>query len=255
MAQRIVDKFGEDTLEILEKFPERLREVSGIGKKKAEAIVTSYGELRENRELVFFLESHGISGNFAPRIQALYGNTAVTRISNNPYCLAEEVDGIGSGRRDTLARNLGVDEHDEDRIRAGIHFTLLQGANQGHTCVPDSWLVAMAAKVLQVEPLEVRQVFDQLLRDNLLRVEDQGDHVGRVSGIPVPGGRRGGPAAPGPSGQCERPVKVDYQKIIREWEQDERIQLAPEQAEAVKASVDHGVFVLTGGPGTGKPPW
>ena len=86
MAQRIVDQFGEDTLEVLEKFPERLREVSGIGKKKAEAIITSYGELRENRELVFFLESHGISGNFAPRIQALYGSTAVTRISNNPYC-------------------------------------------------------------------------------------------------------------------------------------------------------------------------
>ncbi len=252
MAQRIVDKFGEDTLEILEKFPERLREVSGIGKKKAEAIVTSYGELRENRELVFFLESHGISGNFAPRIQALYGNTAVTRISNNPYCLAEEVDGIGFRTADTLARNLGVDEHDEDRIRAGIHFILLQGANQGHTCVPDSWLVAMAAKVLQVEPLEVRQVFDQLLRDNLLRVEDQGDHVDVYPEYLYRAEEGVARRLLALRDNVNALWKVDYQKIIREWEQDERIQLAPEQAEAVKASVDHGVFVLTGGPGTGK---
>lgn len=252
MAQRIVDKFGEDTLEILEKFPERLREVSGIGKKKAEAIVTSYGELRENRELVFFLESHGISGNFAPRIQALYGNTAVTRISNNPYCLAEDVDGIGFRTADTLARNLGVDEHDEDRIRAGIHFTLLQGANQGHTCVPDSWLVAMAAKVLQVEPLEVRQVFDQLLRDNLLRVEDQGDHVDVYPEYLYRAEEGVARRLLALRDNVNALWKVDYQKIIREWEQDERIQLAPEQAEAVKASVDHGVFVLTGGPGTGK---
>ena len=252
MAQRIVDKFGEDTLEILEKFPERLREVSGIGKKKAEAIVTSYGELRENRELVFFLESHGISGNFAPRIQALYGNTAVTRISNNPYCLAEEVDGIGFRTADTLARNLGVDEHDEDRIRAGIHFTLLQGANQGHTCAPDSWLVAMAAKVLQVEPLEVRQVFDQLLRDNLLRVEDQGDHVDVYPEYLYRAEEGVARRLLALRDNVNALWKVDYQKIIREWEQDERIRLAPEQAEAVKASVDHGVFVLTGGPGTGK---
>ncbi|WP_278676147.1 helix-hairpin-helix domain-containing protein, partial [Acidaminococcus fermentans] len=177
MAQRIVDKFGEETLKILEQSPERLREVNGIGKKKAEAIVVSYGELKDNRELIFFLESHGISGNYAPRIQALYGNTAVTRISNNPYCLAEEVDGIGFRTADALARNLGVDEHDEDRIRAGIHYTLLQGASQGHTCVPDRWLVGMAAKVLQVDPLEVEQVFQQLLKDNLLRTEDRGDHV------------------------------------------------------------------------------
>ena len=252
MAQRIVDQFGEDTLEILEKFPERLREVSGIGKKKAEAIVTSYGELRENRELVFFLESHGISGNFAPRIQALYGNTAVTRISNNPYCLAEDVDGIGFRTADTLARNLGVDEHDEDRIRAGIHFTLLQGTNQGHTCVPDSWLVAMAAKVLQVEPLEVRQVFDQLLRDNLLRVEDQGDHVDVYPEYLYRAEEGVARRLLALRDNVNALWKVDYQKIIREWEQDERIRLAPEQAEAVKASVDHGVFVLTGGPGTGK---
>ena len=243
MAQRIVDQFGEDTLEVLEKFPERLREVSGIGKKKAEAIITSYGELRENRELVFFLESHGISGNFAPRIQALYGSTAVTRISNNPYCLAEDVEGIGFRTADALARNLGMDEHGDERIRAGIHYTLLQGAGQGHTCVPDSWLVGNAARVLQVDPLEVRQVFDQLLRDNLLRVEDRGDHVCVYPEYLYRAEEGVAHRLLALRDNVNALWKVDYQKIIREWERDERIRLA---------SVDHGVFVLTGGPGTGK---
>lgn len=252
MAQRIVDKFGEETLKILEQSPERLREVNGIGKKKAEAIVASYGELKDNRELIFFLESHGISGNYAPRIQALYGNTAVTRISNNPYCLAEEVDGIGFRTADALARNLGVDEHAEDRIRAGIHYTLLQGASQGHTCVPDRWLVGMAAKVLQVDPLEVEQVFQQLLKDNLLRTEDRGDHVCVYPEYLYRAEEGVAHRLLALRDNVNALWKVDYQKIIREWEQDERIHLAPEQAEAVKASVDHGVFVLTGGPGTGK---
>lgn len=252
MAQRIVDQFGEDTLKILEKSPERLREVSGIGKKKAEAIVASYGELKDSRELVFFLESHGISGNYAPRIQSLYGNTAVTRISNNPYCLAEDVDGIGFRTADALARNLGVDEHGEDRIRAGIHYTLLQGASQGHTCVPDRWLVTLAAKILQVDPLEVEQVFQQLLKDNLLRTEDVGDHVCVYPEYLYRAEEGAARRLLALRDNVNALWKVDYQKIIREWERDERIQLAPEQAEAVKASVDHGVFVLTGGPGTGK---
>lgn len=252
MAQRIVDQFGEDTLKILEKSPERLREVSGIGKKKAEAIVASYGELKDSRELVFFLESHGISGNYAPRIQALYGNTAVTRISNNPYCLAEDVDGIGFRTADALARNLGVDEHGEDRIRAGIHYTLLQGTSQGHTCVPDRWLVTLAAKILQVDPLEVEQVFQQLLKDNLLRTEDVGDHVCVYPEYLYRAEEGAARRLLALRDNVNALWKVDYQKIIREWERDERIQLAPEQAEAVKASVDHGVFVLTGGPGTGK---
>uniref|UniRef100_UPI003076DADE SF1B family DNA helicase RecD2 n=1 Tax=Acidaminococcus fermentans TaxID=905 RepID=UPI003076DADE len=153
---------------------------------------------------------------------------------------------------DALARNLGMDEHGDERIRAGIHYTLLQGAGQGHTCVPDSWLVGNAGRVLQVDPLEVRQVFDQLLRDNLLRVEDRGDHVCVYPEYLYRAEEGVAHRLLALRDNVNALWKVDYQKIIREWERDERIRLAPEQAEAVKASVDHGVFVLTGGPGTGK---
>lgn len=252
MAQRLVDAFGEDTLHVIETTPERLREVSGIGKKKAEAIVASYSELKDTRDLVFFLESNGISGNYAPRIKALYGSTAVTRISNNPYCLAEDVDGIGFRTADTLAQHLGFAAQSDERIKAGIHYTLLQCANQGHTCVPDRYLVKMAAQILQLDPMDVENVFQKLLADNMLRIEDRGDCVCVYPDY----------LYRAESGVAHRLIalrdnvnalwKVDYKKIIEEWERDERIRLAPEQAEAVKASVDHGVFVLTGGPGTGK---
>lgn len=252
LAERIVNAFGDKTLEILEKYPERLREVSGIGKKKAEAIVASYGELKDTRNLVFFLESHGISGTYAGRIQALYGGTAITRISNNPYCLAEDVDGIGFRTADRLAQALGMDTFSEDRIRAGIRYTLLQGANQGHTCVPDTWLVDMTARVLQLDAMEVQPVFDSLLKEGMLRTEDVGTHICVYPEYLYKAEAGVAYRLLAMRDRVNTLWKVDYQEIIESWEQDEDIQLAPEQIEAVKASVEHGVFVLTGGPGTGK---
>lgn len=252
LAERIVNQFGEATMEILEKTPERLREVSGIGKKKAETIIASYGELKDSRDLVFFLESHGISGTYAGRIQALYGSTAITRISQNPYCLAEDVNGIGFRTADRLAQSLGMELFSDDRIRAGIRYTLLQGANQGHTCVPDSWLVEMAARVLQLQPMEVQPVFDTLLQEGLLRTEDVGSHVCVYPEYLYAAEKGTAYRLLAMRDRVNSLWQVDYQKIIEQWEQNEDIQLAPEQIEAVRESVEHGVFVLTGGPGTGK---
>ena len=252
LAERIVNLFGDETLQILEKKPERLREVPGIGQKKAESIVASYGELKDSRDLVFFLESHGISGTYADRIRALYGNTAITRISNNPYCLAEDVNGIGFRTADQLAQSLGVDAFSDDRVRAGIRFTLLQGANQGHTCVPDSWLVQMAARVLQMQPMDVQPVFDELLKEGLLRTEDVGNHICVYPEYLYLAEKGTAYRLLAMRDRVNSLWKVDYQQIIEQWEQDEEIRLAPEQIEAVKESVEHGVFVLTGGPGTGK---
>ena len=252
LAERIVNYFGEDTLEVLEKEPERLQEVSGIGRKKAEAIVASYGELQDTRELVFFLESHGISGTFAARIQALYGDTAITRISNNPYCLAEDVNGIGFRTADRMAQSLGLEAFSEDRVRAGIRYTLLQGAGQGHTCVPDSWLVEMAARVLQLQPMDVQPVFDDLLKEGMLRTEDMGTHVCVYPEYLYTAEAGTAHRLLAMRDRVNALWQVDYQAIIAQWEQAEDIQLAPEQIQAVKESVEHGVFVLTGGPGTGK---
>jgi exodeoxyribonuclease V alpha subunit len=252
MAHRIVEHFGSDTMGILGTDPYKLQEVNGIGKKKAEDIVASYASLSDMRELMLFLEEHGISSNYAPRLQAAYGSTAITRIQNNPYCLAEDIDGIGFRTADKIAMALGMDFSNEDRIKAGLNFALQQAANQGHTCIPDEFLVEWTAGLLQLDQGEVGTVFNKLVKDDLLRTENMGgqrlvypEYLYRAE-----------------TGVAHRLValrdhvnklwKVNYQDIIAKWEEDENLTLAPEQKEAIKASVQYGVFVLTGGPGTGK---
>ena len=252
MAARIIERFGEDALEIISKDPYRLTEVVGIGKKKAEDILTSYAELNDMRELMVYLEAHGISSNYAPKLQAVYGATAITRIENNPYCLATDIDGIGFKTADKIALALGHDFNDDERIKAGVKYALLQAASQGHTCVPDNMLVNVTAGLLQIDEVVVLGGFNQLIKDDLLRTEAVGgvrlvypEHLYKAE-----------------TGVAHRLLalrdnvnklwKVDYQAIIKTWEEQEHIELAQEQKDAVKASVEHGVFVLTGGPGTGK---
>jgi len=252
MAARIIERFGEAALEIISTDPYRLTEISGIGKKKAEDIINSYAALSDMRELMVFLEEHGISSNYAPKLQAAYGSTAIARIEHNPYCLATDVDGIGFKTADKIALALGHDFNDSERIKAGINYALLQASSQGHTCVPDNTLLEVTAGLLQIDEMEATEVFNQLIKDDLVRTETLG-------GVRL--------VYPEYLYRAETSVahrllalrdnvnklwKVDYQTIIKNWEDQEHIELAEEQKEAVKASVEHGVFVLTGGPGTGK---
>ena len=136
MAARIVEMFGDETLKIIGEQSYRLTEVSGIGKKKADTIASSYAELSDMKELMLFLEEHGISSNYAPKIQAKYGNTALKRIEDNPYCLANDIMGIGFRTADRLAMAMGFKPENEGRIKAGIEFALTQTASAGHTCLP-----------------------------------------------------------------------------------------------------------------------
>ena len=252
MAARIIERFGATALEIISTDPYRLTEIAGIGKKKAEDIINSYAALSDMRELMVFLEEHGISSNYAPKLQATYGSTAITRIENNPYCLATDVVGIGFKTADKIALALGHDFNDSERIKAGINYALLQASSQGHTCVPDNTLLEVTAGLLQIDELEAAEVFNQLIKADLVRTETLGgvrlvypEYLYRAE-----------------TGVAHRLLalrdnvnklwKVDYQTIVKNWEDQEHIELAEEQKEAVKASVEHGVFVLTGGPGTGK---
>jgi len=252
MAARIIERFGDAALEIISTDPYRLTEITGIGKKKAEDIINSYAALSDMRELMVFLEEHGISSNYAPKLQATYGATAITRIENNPYCLATDVVGIGFKTADKIALALGHDFNDSERIKAGINYALLQASSQGHTCVPDNTLLEVTAGLLQIDELEAAEVFNQLIKADLVRTETLGgvrlvypEYLYRAE-----------------TGVAHRLLalrdnvnklwEVDYQTIVKNWEDQEHIELAEEQKEAVKASVEHGVFVLTGGPGTGK---
>ncbi len=252
MASRIVEHFGANTLDVLALSPHRLTEIYGIGRKKADVIGMSYAELADMREVMVFLESHGVSANYAPKLQAQYGSTVIKRIQENPYSLANDITGIGFRTADRIALALGLDVSCEERIKAGIEYALNQAASAGHTCIPEELLLRETVKLLQLENSTVNDAFQKLLGEDRLRTEEVGGlqliypeylyqaevqtakrllKLRDLSGVPE---------------------RVNVDKIINQWERDAGITLAEAQKEAIYASLKYGVFVLTGGPGTGK---
>ena len=252
MAARIVEHFGTETLDVLALSPHRLTEISGIGKKKADAIGMSYAELSDMRELMVFLESHGVSANYAPKLQAQYGATAIKRIQENPYSLANDITGIGFRTADKIALAIGMDGSCEERIKAGLEYALNQAASAGHTCVPEELLLKETVRLLQISGNIVSDVFQKLLGEDRLRTEEVGGirliYPEYLYQAEVHTAKRLLKLRD-LAGALE---KVNVEKIISQWENEAGITLAEAQKEAIHASLKYGVFVLTGGPGTGK---
>jgi len=251
-ASRIVAHFGKDTLEILGSAPERLAEITGIGAKKAKSIGEAYNAISDLRELMLFLEGHGLSGNYAAKLQLAYGDTAITRLKANPYRLITDIDGIGFKTADRLALSLGFEPASEERVRAGIGFALNLAAAGGHTCVPEEELLRYAGQVLQIEYMDVEAVFHKMIANDLLRTEDWGGqrfiypeylYRSETGTARMLRALRDHPDGLG---------KVNVEKIINEWETEAGIELAEAQKDAIRSSLKFGVFALTGGPGTGK---
>ena len=252
MAQRMVARFGLKTLDILEREPRHLLEVEGIGPKKLAMIVESYSAKAELRELMFFLESHGIPGAYARRIHAVYGDSSVPVIEQDPYRLAEEVDGIGFRIADRIALACGAEKESHERISAGIRYALLGTADAGHTCVPEDVLVQAAAKELGCDRYAVAEVLSQLLRQGSLAMEDAPagaliypDHLYHAE-------RQVAERLLRLRDSAKRLGEADVAALTAQFERERGIQLAEAQREAVRAACGHGVLVMTGGPGTGK---
>ena len=252
MAARIVAHFGEDTLNVMSERPHLLAQVSGIGEKKAQIIYESYSELSEIRELMLFLEEHGVSANYAAKLQAVYGISAIDLIKNDPYRLAYEVDGIGFRIADRIAQAMGIAANDERRLKAGFEFALQQIAQSGHVCIPKEVLENHTAKLLEIDRLDVIEVLKKLLADNLLKTEE-------VSGQCL--------IYPEYLYQAEVSVAkrllylkdrarelslINTDGIVEKWENTAGIKLAEVQRQAVDSVLQHGILVVTGGPGTGK---
>lgn len=252
MAARIVQVFGETTLDVLRDAPHRLREVSGIGAKKAQQIANAYAELAEWRDLMLWLETHGISGHYAARLYAKYGAASLDILEKEPYRLADEVDGIGFRTADRLALTLGVDRHDDARLAAGIRFALGQAALSGHTCIPEAALVTETAKILGADRIEVARCLVALDEQGQLTSEDyRGEKLIYPEWLyraEVQAAKRFKELK-----QQARPLpKRDVSAWLEDWSARENVTWAKEQREAVLASWEHGLLVLTGGPGTGK---
>lgn len=246
-AKKIVDKFGSETLEIIDKSPNRLYEIDGLGKKKIMQLKSSWNEQRSIREVMVFLRAHGASPGYAQKIYKQYGDTSIAKVKENPYQLAKEVFGIGFKMADSIALKLGFALHSPERIRAGIEFVLWELAGDGHTCYPIAEFLPVAAAMLEVDVSLIENQVKELINSALIEQEGKiwlKPYFAYEQGIAkdllkIKNGR-----------QAIRPI--DAEKAA-EWVQTQlSIQFAEEQKKAVIQALTDKVHIITGGPGTGK---
>ncbi|MBP2630550.1 MAG: helicase, RecD/TraA family [Firmicutes bacterium] len=252
MAKRLVDKFGLETLEVIENNPKRLQEISGIGRKKSNDIHEAYSVQSELREVMLFLETHGVSGAYAAKIFAKYSSFSIEVIEKDPYRLAREVDGIGFRTADQIAASIGIEKFSADRISAGIDFALLQIANAGHCCVPEQILIEQTAKLILVNHNEVAITLKNLLKEDRLCTEEIGGTTLIYPRNLYHAEKNVAKRLLYLKDKAQQIASEDAMQQVRDWEETAGITLANQQRQAVISALEHGVLVLTGGPGTGK---
>lgn len=252
LAERIVEKFGAQTLEIIDADPRRIQEVPGIGKKRAEKIAQTWEHQRSVRNVMVFLQSHGITPSYALRIWKAYGADAIKVIQANPYQLAEDIFGIGFRTADAIAFRAGIEPNALPRLRAGVMYALQEAAGEGHVCLPVEGLVEKSAGLMNLRLDEVLPGLESLRDEQKIFVES-------IDGVPM--AYRAGLWRT-ESGAAERmralaaverrykPTSVESQ--IDAVQEAMGVELAGQQRRAVSQVWEHKIAVITGGPGTGK---
>lgn len=248
-ARAIVDVFGVDALDIMEMAPNRLIEVPGIGKAKAEMITKSYAEVAALRQDTMFLQSLGLGNNMCARIIKTYGSGVQMRIKANPYALIDDVDGIGFRTADAIAASLGIAKKDPYRISGGLIYLLKDAEGEGHVFLPQQELIARAAALLGVESEEIKsRLADDILQRKLCyRQTDSGNEIYLPWLFVYQQGCAKKLIALNDSAE-----DLYKEKELMQTQRDNAIELAPEQRKAVSMALQNGVCVITGGPGTGK---
>ncbi|EOU1109082.1 ATP-dependent RecD-like DNA helicase [Clostridium perfringens] len=251
-AKKIVNKFGEDTLNILDNNIERLKEIEGIGKKKLETIIESYREQRELKNITIFLQTHGLSVNQCLKIYKKYGASSVDTVKNNPYILCDEISGIGFKTSDKIARSLGIEIDSPFRIQSGIRYVINEFCANGHTFMPKDELIKEASNVLTVSEDIIEENIKNAALDRKIKLEKVNDKEG-VFTIP--------------NYYCElgitnriltlaisnfQDISVDVDHLILQFEKKNNITFAESQKDAIISAFQNGIEIITGGPGTGK---
>ncbi len=264
-ADKIVAHFDLETLEILENSPARLREVPGLGQHRARLIESAWAEQKAIKEVMLFLQGHGVSTSLAVRIFKQYGDAANTIVKNAPYQLARDVWGIGFKTADTIARSLGYANDDPERVKAGVLFTLWEvSESDGHTYLPSHKLVEKAAEMLGVSAEQVETAIDALAQEGRIQVEllaSEEDEIGEQAIYLVPFAMAEQGIArsllrlagcPPERGRLADLQQINTETMFEYLERTLKITLAERQKEGVLLALKHPVGVLTGGPGTGK---
>ena len=247
LAARIVRRFKNDTFRIMEEEPERLAEVKGISERMAMEISNQMVEKKDLRDAMIFLEKYGISTNLAVKIYQAYGQEIYSVIRENPYRMAEEVSGIGFKIADEIASRVGIRTDSDFRIRSGILYCLTGAATLGHTYLPREELLRYAKQLLGVEPEHIEGHIMNLAMDGKVEFKEEGIYAKSFYRMEQ---RSAGMLHALNQEYDVTPAKLA--QAIARISEEEQMELDEWQAEAVRQAATHGLFVLTGGPGTGK---
>ena len=253
-AALIVSAFGEDTLTVLSEHPERLCEVRGIGQKRAAMIADSFREQQSARRAMIFLQSYGISPALAVRISRYYGDRTPEIVRENPYRLCDDLDGVGFKTADRIGLSLGIPADSENRVRCAMRYILRDAAaSSGHVWLPEEELCGMSASLLGV-PLDLcKQALRGMLISGALQSESGEAGVRRVylpyyryaeQEVALMIRRLMTAIDPGKYAGVKRAISA--------FEKSHRMAFSPTQRDAIAGALENGVFVITGGPGTGK---
>ena len=251
LAGRIVKKFKEDTFRIIEEEPERLAEVKGISERKAREIAEQVEEKKDMRKAMIYLQKYGISNRLAAKIYQRYGMDVYKVLEENPYQLADSIEGIGFKTADEIAARIGIHTDSDYRIKSGLFYTLQQAVSEGHVYLPQEELLRRAGILLEVEIKDIeKHVMDLCIERKTVMKEYEGEirvypahyyylelnTAKMLYDLDI---------------DCDMPEDL-MESRLRKVEESEKIELDPMQHRAVIESIKHGLLVLTGGPGTGK---
>lgn len=251
-AKKIIQRFGDRSLEILDNDIERLREIEGIGEKKLHVIMESYLAQRDLKSIMIFFQGHGVTTNQCIKVYKRFGSASINIVKDNPYILCDEISGIGFKSSDRIAYSLGIDKESPFRIQSGIRYVINDFCANGNTFMPKELLIKKAIEVLVVsdEVIE-KNIYDSTV-DGKIKIENV-DGVEAVFNLPYY--------------YCEigitkriltlaiskfNDINIDWEFEIKRFEEKNQINFADSQKEAIVGAFENGIEIITGGPGTGK---
>jgi exodeoxyribonuclease V alpha subunit len=248
MAKRLVNKFGLETLEIIEKEIGRLKEVEGIGEKRIDMISTAWAEQKEVRDVMLFLQGHEVSSTYAAKIYRQYGKESIRVVKENPFRLADDIFGIGFLTADKIAGNLGIPKDSGMRAEAGILYVLRKLADEGHVYYPYEDLIGESMKILDIDISIITSALGRVAAEKRIVIEEKAvylsEYYSAEAGVAV--------SLKAVLAAAKGPLRLDRDAAIKGVQEELKITLAGKQVQAVRESLDKKMMVITGGPGTGK---
>lgn len=251
-AKRIVERFGLESLDVIEYTPEKLKEIPGIGDKKLRKIVEAYDEQRELRDIMVYLQQFEITVNYGTKIYKKYGKDTIKIINENPYRLSEDIFGIGFRTADKIANKMGIENSSPYRLEAGLKFVIMQCAGEGHTYVPKEELFNKAKHLLGIDEPYLEEALRNLALKNIIYIINDEEEI-KIYYAPFHIAENNVAKKIVELSRVDfDELEVDVDKEIHRIEEKDKINFGKKQKIAIRESIQNGMMIITGGPGTGK---